>query len=173
MFDAIGNMPLHPLVIHAVVIGIPLGLLLAVLFAFPPTRRWARWPLAVVVLGSFVSTFVAKESGEGLRSVLNLTGTDPVSSLIRVHSQLAGQLLLIMAAFTVIALVNVFVVPRRRTAQAPEVGAGRRVLSLVLLLALVVVGGVAGYLVYRVGDIGSRAVWNPTGTSSFSATGGH
>ena len=51
MFDEIGDMPLHPLVIHAPVIGIPLAFLLALLFAFPRTRDWARWPLALTVLG--------------------------------------------------------------------------------------------------------------------------
>ena len=38
MFDKIGNLPLHPLVIHAAVVGIPLAVLLAFLFAFPRTR---------------------------------------------------------------------------------------------------------------------------------------
>ena len=51
MFDAIGNMPLHPLVVHAVVVGIPLALLLAVLFALPRFRSQTRWPLAVVAVG--------------------------------------------------------------------------------------------------------------------------
>ncbi len=51
MFDEIGDMPLHPLVTHAPVIGIPLALLLALLFAFPRTRNWARWPLVLTVLG--------------------------------------------------------------------------------------------------------------------------
>ena len=67
MFDAIGDMPLHPLVIHAVVVGIPLALLLAVLFAVPRFRSVARWPVGVVAVGSAVVTIVAKESGEALR----------------------------------------------------------------------------------------------------------
>ena len=52
MFDNLGNLPLHPLVVHAVVIGIPLAALLAFLFAFPKTRSWARWPLAITVIGA-------------------------------------------------------------------------------------------------------------------------
>ena len=63
MFDKIGNLPLHPLVIHAAVIGIPLAVLLAFLFAFPKTREWARWPLAIVVVGATAVTFVARQSG--------------------------------------------------------------------------------------------------------------
>jgi len=63
MFDKIGDMPLHPLVIHVVVVGIPLAVLLAVLFAIPRTREWARWPLAIVVVGATAATFVARQSG--------------------------------------------------------------------------------------------------------------
>ena len=52
MFENLGNLPLHPLVVHAAVVGIPLAALLAFLFAFPKTRHWARWPLAIVVIGA-------------------------------------------------------------------------------------------------------------------------
>jgi hypothetical protein len=64
MFDKIGDLPLHPLVIHAVVVGIPLAALLAVLFAIPRTREWARWPLAIVVVGATAVTFIARQSGQ-------------------------------------------------------------------------------------------------------------
>ena len=46
MFDQIGNMPLHPLVLHAAVVGIPLAVLLAFLQstydAAATTARWDR-----------------------------------------------------------------------------------------------------------------------------------
>ncbi len=172
MFDAIGNMPLHPLVIHAVVIGVPLGFLLALLFAFPRTRSWARWPLAVVAVGSLGATFVARESGEGLMRALKLGGDDPVSALIKQHAQLATQLLLIMAVFAVVALANVFVVGRRRRGKADAATERSRGLAVVLPLLLVVVGLVALIWVFRVGDIGSRAVWNPTGNVDYSSSQG-
>ncbi len=82
MFDSIGNMPLHPLVIHAAVIGIPLAVLLAVLFAVPRTRNWARWPLAVVSVGALGATFVSKESGEELQRALPFAAGTPVATLI-------------------------------------------------------------------------------------------
>lgn len=170
MFDAIGNLPLHPLVVHAVVIGIPLALLLALLFAFPRTRSWARWPLAITAVGSLAVTFVARESGESLQRIVASGSDNPVAPLIAQHSQLAGQLLLIMVVFTVVALVNVFVV-RSRAAVPPPDARSRRVAAMVLPLVLVLVGLVAGFWVYRVGDIGSRAVWNPTGTQDYSNTG--
>ena len=77
MFDEIGDMPLHPLVTHAPVIGIPLAMLLALLFAFPRTRNWARWPLALTVLGSTAAVFVSRESGEALQRSLNIQPGNP------------------------------------------------------------------------------------------------
>ena len=112
MFDKIGNLPLHPLVIHAAVVGIPLAVLLAFLFAFPRTRAWARWPLAIVLVGATGVTFVARQSGLALEAALGIKGGNPVGDLIAKHYQLGNQLLYIMIAFTVIGLLNAFVVSR-------------------------------------------------------------
>ena len=93
MLDAIGNMPLHPLVVHAVVVGAPLAALLGFLFAVPRLTAWARWPLAVVSVGALAAGIVAKESGEGLQRTLGITpADDPIGPLIAKHSMLAGQL---------------------------------------------------------------------------------
>ena len=67
MFDNLGNLPLHPLVVHAAVVGIPLAALLAFLFAFPRTREWARWPLAITVVGATAVTFRRQAEWSGLR----------------------------------------------------------------------------------------------------------
>ncbi|GAB2578445.1 DUF2231 domain-containing protein [Microlunatus antarcticus] len=160
MFDSIGGMPLHPLVVHAVVVGAPLAALLGFLFAVPRLRAWARWPLAVVSVGAFAAAVVAKESGEGLQRTLGLEGGDnPVAALIARHSQLATQLLVVLAAYGVLALACAFLVGRRAGVV--------RAVDRVLPLALVVVGVLVLVWCYRVGDIGARAVWNPTGTQTY------
>lgn len=168
MFDQIGDMPLHPLVIHAPVIGIPLALLLTLLFAFPRTRAWSRWALALTVLGSTAATFVSKESGEALQSSLGITPGNPVGDLIARHSQLADQLVWIMIGFSVIALLNVFLVRTTRAADGTVTGSRPGAPVRILLLLLLVAAGVVAFLwTARVGDIGARAVWNPTGTGLF------
>jgi len=168
MFDRIGDMPLHPLVIHVPVLGIPLALLLTLLFAFPRTRAWARWPLAITVLGATAATWVAVKSGEALQASLGITGGNPVGDLVNRHAVLADQLFYIMLGFSVVALLNVFLV---RTIRAAD-GTGTESkpatpLRLLLLAAQTAVGVVAFIWVARVGDLGARAVWNPTGTGLF------
>ena len=168
MFDQIGDMPLHPLVIHVPVIGIPLALLLTLLFAFPRTRAWARWPLALTVLGATAATWLSQQSGEALEVSLGITGGNPVGDLISRHSQLAAQLVYIMIGYSVVALVNVFVVRAVRATDGSvtdtKPAAPVRILLLVLLVAA---GALAFVWVARVGDLGARAVWNPTGTGLF------
>ena len=164
MFDNLGNLPLHPLVVHAAVIGIPLAALLAFLFAFPKTREWARWPLAITVVGVTAVTFVARQSGLAFEALLGIRPGNPVGDLILQHSLLANQLFYIMIGFSVIALLNVFIVSKRAADGAAKQSA---ILRIGLPLLLVGAAGVALAWIIRVGDLGARAVWNPTAPPLF------
>ena len=167
MFEKFGNLPLHPLVIHAAVVGIPLAALLAFLFAFPKTRSWARWPLAIVVVGATAVTFVARQSGLALEAALGIKPGNPVAALIAKHYQLGNQLLYIMIVFAVIGLLNVFLVSRN-TSDGEEGGASQSaIVRIGLPTLLVVVAAVALIWVVRVGDLGAHAVWNPTAPPMF------
>jgi hypothetical protein len=167
MFDKIGDLPLHPLVVHAAVVGIPLAALFAFLFAFPKTREWARWPLAITVVGATVVTYVARQSGLAFEAALGVTPGNPVGELVLQHSLLANQLFYIMIAFAAIGLLNVFVV-RRSTADSGHAAKQPAIIRIVLPILLVAVAVVALLWVVRVGDLGARAVWNPTSPPIFT-----
>jgi hypothetical protein len=167
VFDSIGDLPLHPLVIHAAVLGVPVTLLLALLFTVPRTRSWARWPLAIAGVGSLGAVFVARESGEALMTML-LTSErlgDEAALLVFRHSELATSLLYLTAALAVLAVGNAVVVGRLGGTAERRGSRGRDAILLALLLA---VAALASLWVYRVGDLGATAVWNPTGTTSYS-----
>jgi len=164
MFDKIGDMPLHPLVIHAVVFGIPLAALLAILFAFPRTREWARWPLAIVIVGATAVTFVARQSGLAFEAALGIKPGNPVGDLILQHSLLANQLFYIMIVFAAIGLISVFVVRKSTSDDGAKQPA---VIRIVLPSLLVAAALVALIWIVRVGDLGARAVWNPTAPPLF------
>jgi hypothetical protein len=167
MFDKIGDLPLHPLVVHAAVVGIPLAALFAFLFAFPKTREWARWPLAITVVGVTVVTYVARQSGLAFEAALGVTPGNPVGELVLQHSLLANQLFYIMIAFAAIGLLNVFVV-RRSTSDSTHAAKQPAIIRVVLPILLVAVAVVALLWVVRVGDLGARAVWNPTSPPIFN-----
>ena len=167
MFDKIGDLPLHPLVVHAAVIGIPLAALMAFLFAFPKTREWARWPLAITVVGATAVTFVARESGLALEAALGIKPGNPVGDLIVQHSMLANQAFYIMIGFAVIGLLNVFLVSKRTADGVDGAGKQSAVLRIGLPILLVAAAVVALAWIVRVGDLGARAVWNPTAPPLF------
>lgn len=171
MFSSVGDLPLHPLVLHAAVLGLPVTLLLAILFAVPRTRGWARWPLAVAGVGSLVAVFVAQQSGEALQRVLlqNQSLGGEAAVLVARHSELAGQLLAMTAGLAVLAVASAVLVDR--VGGTPE-RRGSRGRDVVLLALLLVVAALAAFWVYRVGDLGATAVWNPSGTQDYSSTGG-
>jgi hypothetical protein len=167
MFDKIGDLPLHPLVVHAAVIGVPLAALLALLFAFPKTREWARWPLAITVVGATAVTFVARQSGLALEAALGIKPGNPVGDLIVQHSLLANQLFYIMIGLTVIGLLNVLLVSKRSSDGADGAAKQSAILRIGLPILLVAAAVVALVWIVRVGDLGARAVWNPIAPSLF------
>jgi hypothetical protein len=164
VFDTVAGLPVHALVLHVVVLAVPLSTLLALLFSYPRTRNWARWPLALVSVGTLGVTFVAQQSGQELERALGIRPGNPVGDLIEKHEHLANQLLILVAIFAVLAVASSFLVSRinvapRRPPVALEIG---------LPVLLVIAGLVMSFWVYRVGDLGARAVWNPQGTTNYS-----
>lgn len=174
MFDSIGDLPLHPLVIHAVVMMIPATLGLSVLFAYPRTRAWARWALPLVAVGAVGATLVAKESGQALYTAVGISPErGPVFDLINSHARLADQLIVLVIVTAVLAVACALLVsPRPGAKAAATKSAGRqRAFDIALPLALVVVAAFASFWAYRVGDLGAQSVWNPAGTLSYSVEG--
>ena len=165
MFSQIHGLPLHPLAVHAAVVFVPLAAFLGILFVVPRTRAWSRIPLVLVSLGAVASVFVARLSGQNLKNSLGLDqGTGPVQTLIEKHQHRAFWLLIFILIFAVIA-VAAYVLSRD---PAKFTGALAISVSSVLVVAAVVVA----FQTYLVGDIGSRAVWNPTGQIDYGSSPG-
>lgn len=149
MFDTITGLPVHPLVVHGVVVLLPLMALLSFLVAARPGwRRHAAWAVAgnaVVVL----LTFAATESGEALRSRLG-------GSIAEEHEEWAENMPYLAVALLVASIVVWFV--RERT--------GAVSVAAAVLVAVVGLGAVG--LTVVTGDTGARSVWEDkiAGTSA-------
>ncbi|EHR50813.1 hypothetical protein SacmaDRAFT_2571 [Saccharomonospora marina XMU15] len=163
----VAGLPLHVLVVHAVVVLVPLALLAAVTVAvWPAARRRYGW--AVVGLASLaaVSIPIATSSGEGLRSRLAAT------PLIAEHAELGDQLLAVfvpmVAAVTAVVAIEHFRGRRRANTEAGTrtvpVTTARWARPVATLLALITIAFAAGSAVQvvRIGDSGARAAWSGT-----------
>jgi hypothetical protein len=158
MFSEIHGLPLHPLAVHGAVVFVPLAALMGVLFAVPRTRAWSRIPLVLVSLAALGALWVARQSGLALDQHLGFT--DFRGALIAEHKHRANWLIIFMIIFAVIAIAA-FVVTR---AADPN-----KLTTNVLAVLLVVGAALVAFQTYRVGDLGSKIVWNPDGKQDFSS----
>lgn len=154
VFHTVSGLPLHPLIVHAVVVIGPLSALGAVAYALVPRwRSWLRW---LVFLGALVTAgaaFVAKRSGEFLEPLV--TGGKPPTGDLARHIELAGRLVYVSWGFLVLVAVFCLVLPaalgRRESAPVSV-----NVVGGVLLVAG---AAVLVYFTVATGDAASHAVW--------------
>ena len=143
MFDTIAGLPVHPLVVHAVVVLAPLSALMLLAYSFVP--RWRpglRWPTLVLSAISAVSAFVATESGEKLEHRIGEPGYDHAE---RGDLAAISCYVLLGAAIVVILLLS-------------RIGA----LGALNVLGIVVSVLAAGFLLYAVinaGHTGAESAW--------------
>ncbi|HEY8789377.1 MAG TPA: DUF2231 domain-containing protein [Actinopolymorphaceae bacterium] len=152
------GLPLHPLVVHAVVVLVPLTVLAAILFAVLPKQRWLfRWPLAAGAIVSAAVSFVAKRSGLKLQvAFANLP-------LVKIHASRANVLVLLVYAFAIVALIAVFTLGGRSqlaSGALARAAVGGRAVQIAIAGVLVVIAVVVAIQVARVGDAGARAAWS-------------
>lgn len=155
----IDGLPLHPLIIHATVVLLPLAAL-AVLFSglWPRARRYLHvTPLVLSVL-AVILLALSYASGNNLKDEI---GSNP---LIARHEHLAHQLLIPVLGL-VVAAFFVEVVRRQGnrqgsvTSQPTQADAGSTVLVVIAAVLAVVFAVGTTVQTVRVGEAGARAVW--------------
>jgi hypothetical protein len=140
MFDTITGLPLHPLVIHGVVVGVPLMAVLTVLVAVRKDlrERFAWWVAGANFL-LFLLTLVAKQSGEALQQAKG-------GQLAIEHGQLGSILPWFVLVLT--------------AASAAVAGTSRnRALGPIAVVVAIIAAVAAVYWTVRTGDAGARSVW--------------
>lgn len=149
MPETIGGIPIHPLVVHGVVVLIPLAALGVILIAFIPKWR-ERYGSLVVILAllPLLMIPVAKQSGEQLKEVVG------DSDAVKTHAEL-GEVMLYFAIPLFLVATALWWVGRRERQHQP-IGKG---LSLTLAVVSVIVAISASVWVARVGHSGSDAAW--------------
>lgn len=145
MFDTIFGLPVHVLVVHAVVVLVPLCALGVIVCAI--SRTWYDRlviPVLVLLTAAVPASFVAKLSGEDLQARV------PLSDQLRHHIDLGLNAPWVVLAFWII-VVAWYAVDHSRGREAG-------VTKALMVLSVVAAVGATVYIVL-VGDAGSRAVW--------------
>ena len=144
--DLITGLPVHPLVIHAVVVLVPLAAIGALLVIFMPKFRVTYSPLVLiaVVLGT-ISAFVATQSGEALSERVGL----PKS-----HATHGERLSYVVLAFAILFTLW-FLLERTNWIK----GAIANPLKIVLKVLIPIVAFLSIVLTILVGHSGAEASW--------------
>jgi len=156
------GLPAHPLFVHVPVVLIPTTVVVAVVFMFK--RDWfSRYAiaLAVVSIVAMSSIFLTMQAGAALRAALHLQGH--AATLISEHSHAAHILAIVYVLFTATLIVT-FAAQRISGGMPTGLGIVDDLLSpkwivtgLRVMLVLLSIG--AGYMCFRTGDLGAKAVW--------------
>jgi len=152
----INGVPLHPLVVHAVVVFVPLAALGALAMVVPRWRWLARWPTLLLALGATAATYVATVTGAHLEHERGLEQL----ALVRTHVEWGRRLMIAMWIFAGVVISAFWVLPhvtrlsggRDRSSPVAALVVPVQVLLVVTAIAVLV-------LVVLTGDAGARAVW--------------
>lgn len=154
----INGIPLHPLVVHAVVVLGPLAAVVGLIHAAVPRWRWAtRWPLLVLSVVAVGAAVLAARSGASL-----MADREGLSALDSVQDHRSAGLLArnVMLVFLVAAIAGFLRLGGPSPLSSGPVrkqhgGAVDVVVALVLGIASIA----AAVVLVLAGDSGAHSVW--------------
>jgi hypothetical protein len=156
------GLPAHPLFVHVPVVLIPVCIIAALACAARPAT-FDRYgiPICAVAIVAMSSIFLAMQAGAALNSALHLHGH--AAQLISQHSAAAKVLAIAFTALTAVLILS-FAAHRIGGGSPTGLGAvddllGSDAVRALLRGLLVLLALVAAYYVFRVGDLGAKAVW--------------
>ncbi len=157
MFDTVFGIPVHALVVHAVVVLAPLTVLMLLAFSLSERfRAWSGWLTTAVGAVTTVFAFVASSSGESLeRRVAE-------SALVEEHAELGDLMPWVVLLTTVVAGALWWAWRKDRASAVDGAAGGRSGLFRILAVVGVVVALGLAVDVTLVGHSGAKAVWSDT-----------
>jgi uncharacterized membrane protein len=152
VFETFLGIPLHPLLVHFVVVFVPLLVIAALVYSLVPSlRQRVGWLLVGLAVIAPLCALVSKLSGDAFRARLaKRHASTQLLSQIDGHRHLGTILVWLVAALGVVALV---------LALLPAARQGRAV-SLALVVLTVGLSLANAYYVFRTGDTGAHIAWN-------------
>ncbi|MBC2934032.1 DUF2231 domain-containing protein [Nocardioides sp. zg-1228] len=150
----LNGVPLHPLVVHAVVVLGPLAALTGLAYAAVPRWRWLlRWPLVVLAVVVAGAALLAVQAGEDL-----LASRPELAPIVADHEDAGGMLRNVVLGYVVVAGLAAWALGG---ASALASGRGARETRFGVPVAVLLVAASVAVLVtvYLAGDSGTTAVW--------------
>ena len=161
----INGLPLHPLVVHAAVVFLPLASLLALVYAAVPRWRWAtRWPLVGLTAVALASIMTAYFSG---RNFLDQRPELKQLSAVKLHQERAAVLFWVTIVFALLVGLAAWGLGGPSGLASGRWARGRHnpLVERSLVALLVIMSIVSLAMVIQTGDAGATAVWGSVAPS--------
>jgi hypothetical protein len=155
----IDGIPLHPLIVHAVVVFAPLAAVLGLAYAaIPRWRWWLRWPMVACSLIAVGGAVAAAITGEDLLE--SRPGLEELAK-VQSHQEAGERLRNVLLVFAPVALVAAWRLggPSGLASGRGARARGGGVLGIVVAGLLVVASLVVLVTTFLAGHSGSDAVW--------------
>ena len=152
--DTINGLPLHPLVVHFVVVAVPVTALVAIAVAVWPLARTKLGYLpSILALLSLIAVPIASTAGESLKEGL------PPMDAVQDHAEWGDVVIIgVGCMFGAVLLLQLLAVAA--VVQKLSLSAGAlKAVDLVAKILVVAAAIASLYLVFMAGDTGTRAVW--------------
>lgn len=147
--STLDGLPAHPLLVHFIVVLAPLVAILAILCAvWPAARERLVWLVVALAGVNLVLTPVVTEAGEWLYE------RTPDSPYLDTHEHLGETMIYVSIALMVAAALLAFSHVRSRS------GKSSTALSVIVAVAVVLIGVAATVQVFRIGHSGAQSVWS-------------
>jgi uncharacterized membrane protein len=163
VFEEFQGIPMHPLLVHAAVVLLPLQVMAGIAFAvLPRFRRYLGWFVAGVAVAAPLAAYIARLSGQALRDRLIRNGTSDAGVLARIqqHNDYADLAMYSSIGLGVLMLVLLVLEIRRVRGAADGSGSGGlNILMIILMVLTLGAAGTTGYYIFQTGDSGAKMTW--------------
>ena len=152
------GLPLHPLIVHVVVVFAPLAALGGILYAVVPRWRWwLRWPLVATALIAAAAGVIAVRSGLQLETQRNLQALPELA----IHAHRGRILRWVLLAFLAVAALGAWQLGGPSALASGAGGREGRSGAVAITLQVLLVAGAIAVLVcvFLTGDSGARTLW--------------
>ncbi len=158
----VDGLPLHPLVVHLVVVLVPVAAFTVLVSAiWPAARERLGWITPALALLALISVPIAESSGEALLEEVQ------VSARTAIHAGLAEELLPWVSGLALWS-VAVHAWGIRVRGGTGIAGRPRRLVAAALIVGAVVLSVGSTVQVVRIGDSGARSVWTDAAAIRFA-----
>lgn len=152
------GLPLHPLIIHVVVVFAPLAGIGGILYAaVPQWRWWLRWPLVASAVIAAAAGIIAVKSGQDLENQRHLQTLPELAT----HAARGRFLRWVMLAFLVPTALAAWQLGGPSPVSTDGKTGGGRTGVVAWAIQLLLVAGAITVLVcvFLTGDSGAKTVW--------------